>query len=214
MKLAKFYPELTDDSLILNRLPRVFFQALSGMKGGLVLDIGCGSGVILKAMQTLEMKVVGIDISPKAISLCREMSKGKKCCHRFYQYDIRDFEIEKNSYTAITAMSSLAALKKGQLMQQLEKIKGGIKAGGVIYLEVFTTRDPIYSKGDKYLPDGENTFFFPQWNSFMYFFKPGELLHRFRNFEILDYKELFSMDYFPVIHKHHEARLCCRKPER
>ena len=183
------------------------------MEKGILLDIGCGSGLFLKTLQSFNLDIIGIDISPRAILLCRELFVGKEKNHHFFQCDICDFDIEDNYYMAVTAMTSLCALKRVQMLQQLQKIKRGLKPGGIIYIEVFTTRDPIYSENDKYLPPGENTFFFPQWNSFLYFFKPGELLHRFKDYEILDYKELFTTDYAPVIHRHHEARLCARKPE-
>lgn len=200
-------------AIIHRRFPKALFQALSdGVKGD-VLDIGCGSGVILKTMEKLRLKVIGIDTSRSAINLCQNLSRDLPINHEFYQCDIRNFNVEKNRYAAIIAMSSLVALKRKELISILDKMKTGLKPWGVIYIEVFTVRDPIYTEPVKYLPEGESTFFHPQWNSFIYLFKPGELLYRFREFEILDYKEVYNTDFYPFKHKHHEARLCCRKPK-
>ncbi len=39
---------------------------------GRVLDIGCGAGRVLAHLQSLGLDVTGIDISPKAVRICRE----------------------------------------------------------------------------------------------------------------------------------------------
>ena len=43
-----------------------------GFDGGLVVDLGCGSGILSQAMAEAGYDVLGIDISPAMIALARE----------------------------------------------------------------------------------------------------------------------------------------------
>lgn len=175
------------------------------------MDIGCGSGVILSTMDTLGFNVVGIDTSHEAIEICKGIAKRLSHDHALFEENICDFTVTEGQYRVVVAMSSLVAMRYEEMMSVINKIKTGVKEEGLVYIEAFTTKDPIYSEPDKYLPAGEHTFFHPKWRSFMYLFRPGELLHRFKDFDILDYREVVSTDWYPTRHHHHEARLCARK---
>src|SRR5207248_1113162 len=47
-----------------------------GFAGGLVVDLGCGSGIVSRAVAEAGYDVLGIDISPAMIALARERVSG------------------------------------------------------------------------------------------------------------------------------------------
>ncbi len=203
-----------DWAILRDRCPASVLRALAGAVEGDILDIGCGGGVLLRAMSALGRRVVGVDSSPAAVEVCRAAGASLPGPSEIHLCDVREFPIEPGRYAAVAAMTSLVAMRRSEMLAVLDKIKNGLRPGGVAYIEVFTTRDPIGREPDRVLFEGESTYFHPRWGSFMYLFSPGELRHRFAGFEILDYREIVTTDVAPVRHQHHEARMCCRKPIR
>ena len=66
-----------------------------------ILDIGCGTGTHLNALENLGYKVNGIDKSEKMVSLSKEKVKSE-----IYQMDILDYKLP-DKYDAIISMHSV-----------------------------------------------------------------------------------------------------------
>lgn len=200
-----------DKRLVKSRCTLELRGALEKLSGGKLLDIGCGGGFFIDEVDDLEFKVIGIDISDGAIEICKERYKDKQGQYQFIVYDAKEFVIKPEEYDVIVAKSSIVCMRRENVLNILSDIKRGLKHGGVAHLEVFTTKNPLYLQHDRILLEGESTYFYPSCNNFMYFFAPGELRERFKDFQLLEYKEFKIHEKYPFPHWHHEARLSCRK---
>ncbi|MAY02265.1 MAG: SAM-dependent methyltransferase [Gammaproteobacteria bacterium] len=68
-----------------------------------VLDVACGTGEWLLACQQLGAKVAGVDLSEKAIEICKEqMSAGE-----FYAQAAESLPFAENSFDLVTCLGSL-----------------------------------------------------------------------------------------------------------
>ena len=96
---------------------------VSLVDNGSVLDVGCGSGVIAKALQDKGLDVEGLDVSEVSVNLCKE--KGVKV----YLSTILNFNQEKK-YDYILCLGTLYYLDKFE--DNFSKIISLLKEGGTL----------------------------------------------------------------------------------
>lgn len=70
-----------------------------------VLDVGCGTGAMVQSMQPWG-KVVGADLSPRALSFCR-----KRGCERLVQTPAEHLPFRSGTFDALTALDLLEHLQ-------------------------------------------------------------------------------------------------------
>ena len=169
-------------------------------KDGNVLDLGCGQGSDLLFLAQNNFKVVGVDnsevaikqIVDKATELNLDNVKAEKA-------DVREYIIEKDFFDVISCQNVLNFVSKEEAMKVIESIKGTIKTGGYILIQVFTTEDPSISTENK----------------FSSYFEPQELLHMFDGFRLYYYLENTILDQghpgSESPHKHGVARIIVKK---
>ena len=82
-----------------------------GFKGGLILDAGCGAGVVASeiASRIPKAKVVGIDLSPAMIDISRKSAKeyGVEKRTQFRQADAQDLPFKDDEFDAVISMAML-----------------------------------------------------------------------------------------------------------
>jgi 2-polyprenyl-3-methyl-5-hydroxy-6-metoxy-1,4-benzoquinol methylase len=162
---------------------------------GDVLDLGIGEGRNSLPFAMNGFYIDGVDISETAINRCKENFNLENLAANLTITDLRHFIIEKNKYTLIIAANVLNFFRKADINELIEKIKLGIRDGGIIYLSAFSTLDPTY----KFLKENqrefeENTFYSDQRNSYTYFFTKEELLNYFSDFELISCCEGLEYD--------------------
>ena len=100
--VAEFYDHVV---LYQDRKDVAFFVEAAKESGGPVLEIGCGTGRVLIPIAQAGMKIVGIDLSPNMLRVCRERllheSKEVQSNVRLVQSDMRDFELSQ-AFTLVT----------------------------------------------------------------------------------------------------------------
>ena len=74
----------------------------AGIAGGLVVDLGSGSGIFARAMTDAGFDVIGVDISPDMVAIAREYAPAAK----FTVGSVHDFEIP-NGVVAVTALGEV-----------------------------------------------------------------------------------------------------------
>ena len=139
----------------IHRLPR-----------GKALDLamGIGRNSIFLAMNGYE--VDSIDFSEVAIEKVRSFAQKKSLLIHAMKADLTHYQISENTYDVILNFYFLERLL-------IPHIKKGLKQGGMILFETYTTEQPHY--GRPHNP--------------AYLLKPNELLHSFMDLHIIYYHE-------------------------
>ncbi len=73
----------------------------AGLDGGLVVDLGCGSGIWARALLDAGFEVLGVDLSADLLAIARERAPEA----RFVQASVLDAELPRCA--AVTAMSEV-----------------------------------------------------------------------------------------------------------
>lgn len=99
--------------------------------GKKVLDIGCGTGKYLYALQQNGFEVEGVDSSKTAVRLARKLL-GKEV--RVHLEEMFDFQLRPNGYDVILSISAIHHGSKSQVKKLLEKVWSALKADGLSFV--------------------------------------------------------------------------------
>jgi ubiquinone/menaquinone biosynthesis C-methylase UbiE len=94
------------------------------------LEIGCGTGEFTRRLATRAASVTAVDLSPQMIRLARQQSVAYPNIE-YLTGDVMRLSLPAEHYDCIV---SLATLHHLQLEQALLKMKGALKAGGVLII--------------------------------------------------------------------------------
>ena len=115
-------------------LHRLIFQALEaelpGWREKEILDVGCGTGAILKQLGNPE-KNVGIDLAPEAISFCRQRG-----LDNVRQGDIGALPFADASFDAVICSSVLYHQWVGDIAGAVCEMHRVLRLGGVVLINV------------------------------------------------------------------------------
>lgn len=100
--------------------------------GDLVLDVGCGTGVISKYLISKGLKVVGIDLSEKMI----EIAKHEVPEAEFIVLDMQKAGELINNFNGIFIQAALLHIKKDLAAEVLKKLSEKLMEGGYMYIAV------------------------------------------------------------------------------
>lgn len=181
---------------------------------GRALDLGMGEGRNAVWLAERGFDVVGVDLSAAAVKAAEQLARERRVCLEAHVADIREFEIEPESYTLILASAVLHFLMPAEICELADRIKAGLQPGGFVIAHVFTVDDPGYEalQERREALVAERTFFVPELKSPLHYFAFGELRSLFEDLEILHYAEERQLDLshdYP--HYHAGAFLMARK---
>lgn len=102
--------------------------------GASILDIGCGPGNVEKQLieSGKEFEILGIDLSIEMITCARANVISPRV--NFKVSDIRDMDLEKNSFDAVIASFCLPHLTNQEAEKLIKDIGMILRAGGQLYL--------------------------------------------------------------------------------
>jgi ubiquinone/menaquinone biosynthesis C-methylase UbiE len=95
-----------------------------------ILDVGCGTGAILKQLGNPD-KNVGIDLAPEAISLCRQRG-----LNNVRQGDIQALPFADASFDAVICSSVLYHQWVGDLEGAVQEMRRVLRPAGVLLINV------------------------------------------------------------------------------
>jgi len=100
------------------------------VEGGSLLEVGCGSGMYLDLMRALGwQRVVGVDISPKAIQQAKDVLDIEAYCG-----NLEDTQLEPSSFDAVSLSHTLEHVPEA--MAFLRELKRLMKPGGRLAIVV------------------------------------------------------------------------------
>jgi SAM-dependent methyltransferase len=101
-------------------------ELLRHKSGGAVLDLGCGTGGFLTALQGPSWKLYGIEMSESTAKIARE-----RCGAEVYVVDVLDAPFPPNSLDAITCFNVFEHMYEPK--EVLRRVAEWLKPGGVFY---------------------------------------------------------------------------------
>lgn len=108
------------------------------MKGGSVLDIGCGNGRLYEYLQTRDISYTGIDLSTNFIQIAKQELSGKKYNSLFAVGDILGLEsvqeIRDYKFDVIIGVAVLCHIPKPFHRQAIGQLKKFLSKNGVIIM--------------------------------------------------------------------------------
>jgi tellurite methyltransferase len=179
------------------------FLSTSSVPGGRALDLGCGEGRDSVALARHGYKVSAVDQAASGIEKLNRFAASEKLLINGIVEDATKFLIEENTYDLICCVTLLDHLPLTETREMVSKICAGLRPGGVLFSEVFTTADPGFSGGAQMSETAEFV---------RHYFSPGELQHLFRNLIPILYDEKVEWDTsHGKPHEHGVAVLIARR---
>ena len=135
---------------------------------GKALDLAAGEGRNAVFLAEHGFEAEAVDISPIAISRARKLAKARGVRIQAIAADLDGYSIPKGEYDLILNFYFLDR-------RLVPRIKNGLKKGGVVVFETYTTEQKKLGTGGP----GQT----------QYLLKPNELIRLFRGFHVLFYRE-------------------------
>jgi len=109
----------------------------------LALDVGCGDGVLTRALARRGMRVLGIDASPGMIAVARE----RTAADLDVEYRVADLMAEPLADQAFDVVAAVALVHHLPLEQVVPRLAAAVAPGGVLLIQDVTQR-----RGLRHLP--------------------------------------------------------------
>jgi ubiquinone/menaquinone biosynthesis C-methylase UbiE len=141
-------PELYDLVMLPNAATEAFYAEEAGKRGGVVLELACGSGRFTIPLAQLGIKVVGSDISEAMLQRARAKATTVGVDIDFRQADMRDAVLPDQSVGLILiAANSLLHLHDIEdLRRCLQAARRQLTAGGALVFDVFVPSVQILAR--------------------------------------------------------------------
>ncbi len=176
-----------------------------------VLDLGCGAGANSVFLTKRGFNVVCVDKNKEIIENIKKEHQNINT----FAGDILSFGFLTEKYDMVLALNVLHFFNVEQTSFITKKILKSLKRNGVLYLQVFSTKDPSFGKFIEVAESrgGENTFYSKKMQSFVHFFEKEELRKLFPENKILELEEKIKIDNHPPAgkHKHVTIEMLVRK---
>ncbi len=106
-----------------------------------ILELGCGNGKTLLHLAVKSYDVTGVDAARAALRLVRKNAKEKGIETKLARCDVCALPFRDASFDAAIANHVLDALLERERKVTIAEINRVLKAGGLIFLRVFSVRD-------------------------------------------------------------------------
>lgn len=190
---------------------------LPDVERGRALDLGAGEGRNALYLAQQGFDVTAIDIAPTAIQKCLDRARLHNVPVRAEARNLLDVEIAPDSLALVVSAMALQFVKPSESVRVIERIKAGLRPGGMVYLTVFSTDDPAYARMSQSQPEVEpRTYFNERMGSYVHFFEKDELLGAFEGFVLYHFAQTVFRDAghpgVPDPHYHGTLTYIGRKP--
>lgn len=173
------------------------------IKIGKALDIGAGEGRNSLYLASLGFDVTSIEPTEDGAKKIIDKSNMLDLKLRVLNCDYLSEDLGEK-YDFIIAGTSLDHMEKEYLDNAINRLKNSLNIGGLVYIVVFTKKDPGYLR--QYCYASECSGFIK------HYFGKNELREYFKEFDILYYNEYMKPDHtHGKPHIHGKAKLIARK---
>lgn len=110
-----------------------------GVKDGLVLDLGCGTGTLTRLLADRGYDMIGVDISDEMLEIAMEKQADKPDGILYLQQDMREFELYGTVRAVVSICDSMNYLMEYEdLVQVFKLVNNYLDPGGVFIFDLNT----------------------------------------------------------------------------
>ena len=174
-----------------------------GVSGGLILDMGCGTGSLTELLAKAGYDMIGIDNSGEMLQIAMNKSRDSGLDILYLQQDMREFELYGTVRAVVSICDSMNYIMEyGDLVQVFRLVNNYLDPKGVFIFDLNTEYKYREMLADyTFAEDREESSFI--WNNFYdeedkvneydltLFVKEGEL---YRKFEETHYQRAYGLD--------------------
>lgn len=118
--------------------------AAAGSLRGRVLDIGCGSGENALFVASLGLEVLGVDASPKAITLARGKASLRGSTATFQVGDALRLQDLEHSYDTVIDCGLFHMFTDEGRLRYVSSVGRALKPGSTLFVLCFSEREPAW----------------------------------------------------------------------
>lgn len=129
-----------------------YYKNVVAKNGGTALDIGCGTGRLLRSYLRAGLDVEGVDISQDMLDQCRRLAEADGLNPTLYCQPMQALDLPKRYETIYIPCGSFACvMERANALNALKRLKAHLAPGGELVFNLFIEED---SKPDEVIPDG------------------------------------------------------------
>ncbi len=117
-----------------------WINALAGLAGKQVLDVGCGGGILAEAMAKQGATVIGIDLAEKALQIAQWHAKDQNLPVSYHKSSAEDWAQQSQQYDVITCMEMLEHVPDPNAV--IQACASMVKPGGWVFFSTIN-RNPL-----------------------------------------------------------------------
>lgn len=153
-----------------------------------ILDVGCGTGKLVKFLRNQKYDCSGCDISTEAVKKARKINPLKSIT----QAGATSLPYKKNSFDLLISVSVIEHLTKKEAGLFLNEARRILKKGGEIFLVTPNFRSPIrFLKGKDWFGYKDKTH--------ISFYTPNSLIKLLKKHEFEKFQTTFSVKHNPKL---------------
>ena len=159
-----------------------------------VLDLGCGSGRMIRILKNFELDCVFVDISEKQLNYAKKEQRGKIKRAEFIVGDILNLDFQRNSFDVILCIATFHHLKNSKQRKKfLKNIYSWLKPGGYLLMTNWNLWQKKYLKY-RNIFKGQGNFMVPYKNN------DGQILAKrfYHSFKAPELKKLLLQTDFKI----------------
>ena len=135
--LSPFAPEMLEQ-LDLLQTRNLLVNTINGLnqddvKELDILDLGCGPGNFIQALNVVPKSLTGVDLSGAALALAEERAQRRGINFIAKKADIRTLKLERQ-YDVVVSVNSVLPKTRQDVVQILQSIKYALKPNGIFYV--------------------------------------------------------------------------------
>lgn len=121
-----------------------FFERAVAARRGLALDVGCGSGRLLRPFLRAGLEVEGVDPSADMLAICRRRAEAEGFAPVLYQQTMQALDLPRHYRTIFVPCGSFQlVVDRTEAFEALRRFRGHLEPGGTLILTVFTHRPEL-----------------------------------------------------------------------
>ena len=160
---------------------------------GLALDLGMGSASDLLAQAQNGRQVIGYDVSKQTVDLAKRKFRKARLAGEFHTADLRKLKIPSAKYALVILRMVLNFFFEAERKAILRKAMNAVVPGGLIFISVLSTDDPLYGSGKHSFVDTEsNTILVKDIDLAVHFFSIEEF--KFAGWNVLYRSQSLEVD--------------------